>query len=579
MNAVTQEPDLSAARLVASSTLDPKESSALDSATAKGEGPVQDTEHLLNAAARRVLGFHTYDPRWESLQRDYQNKTVARYVVQTGWTSAATLALAGYFIGAGDKTWLIYLAFAINTVFLVFGLTFMPGVRAKKVEDYNYKLGGYATYITLLGLASGWSIFFYTAMVHLPEEWHGMAVGMSIGVIAMGGMGCSAYPLLSLGFTATVALGGMVGVQVADRPLADIYCYAWSYMVLLLYTQHHFRSRSTLKNVRDAAELETIEAEKRKAVDSQTAAERELFEAREAARLQDEERRDKKDQARKKELIELATQFETTIGEVSESVAAASRKFSVTAKVMSQQASDASTQIEHIAEAMAQVAQGSTAAAAASDEFAISIENVTVQAASAAQLARETKETTTATDATMGLLTQRAEGIGEIANLINIIAGRTRLLAINASIEAARGGAAGRGFEVVASEVKELASQTSNATKNVSGSIKDMQQRSRASAKELTDIREQIGVLETAATSIATAMDQQSHAGKSLAESIDFAAAGAGEVSASTQELRKAASAVDQASGQLTTASDDLNDQAKLMNEKVASFLEHIREF
>ena len=136
---------------------------------------------------------------------------------------------------------------------------------------------------------------------------------------------------------------------------------------------------------------------------------------------------------------------------------------------------------------------------------------------------------------------------------------------------------AGRGFAVVASEVKDLASQTSEATRDVSMSIRQMQERSRASASELTAIRQQIGDLETAASTIATSMDQQSLASKNLAESIDMAASGAGEVSASTQELRKAANAVGEASGELLDASDELDAQSELLKSKVAQFLGHIR--
>ena len=526
---------------------------------------------------QRLLGAQPYDPQWENLQREYQNKTVVAYIVQNSWTSAAFMALIALFSGISEQTWLMHIGFVTNAMAVLLGFVLLPGVRTCQVTYKSPRQASFMAASILLCLAVGWICFGYTSMVYLPEEWHGIAVGTIAGVMALGGLGGSAYPLVSLAFMLLVCSGASAGVIVSERPLAMSYLGAWGLLILLLYRLFLQRSHAALKNVRDAAELEASEAEKREAIESKHKAERDLLDAREEERHRSEARRVQKDEKRKLELIELAGQFEATIGEVSGTVGAAAQKFTETAKSMSRQASDAFAQIEQIAEAMEQVAQGSTAAAAASDEFAISIENVTAQAASAAQLARSTTDRATTTDQTFVLLTERTESIGEIANLINSIAGRTRLLAVNASIEAARGGNAGRGFAVVASEVKDLASQTSRATGDVTISIRQMQQRSRASASELTAIRKQIGDLETAASTIATAMDQQSLASKSLAESIDMAAAGAGEVSASTQELRKAASAVGEASGELLNASDDLEAQSELLTLKVAQFLGHIR--
>ena len=112
-----------------------------------------------------------------------------------------------------------------------------------------------------------------------------------------------------------------------------------------------------------------------------------------------------------------------------------------------------------------------TAAAAATDEFALSIGEISRQASASATLARDATNLVTTANTRMTDLSQAADEIGEIANLIQTIAQRTNLLALNASIEAARGGEAGRGFAVVASEVKELAMQTSNATSSVAEKI------------------------------------------------------------------------------------------------------------
>ena len=79
------------------------------------------------------------------------------------------------------------------------------------------------------------------------------------------------------------------------------------------------------------------------------------------------------------------------------------------------------------------------------------------------------------TDGRIGKLSRAAQEIGDVVKLITAIAEQTNLLALNATIEAARAGEAGRGFAVVASEVKSLASQTAKATDEISSHILGMQ--------------------------------------------------------------------------------------------------------
>ena len=281
---------------------------------------------------------------------------------------------------------------------------------------------------------------------------------------------------------------------------------------------------------------------------------------------------------RERALRDVADQFERTVGEVVTGVAEASSQLQTTSRMMAQTAEESSQRVNNVSASMTDANSGATAAAAASDEFAMSIGEISRQAASSAELARKATVSANDADTTISALSDSAQQVGQIVELIQTIAQRTNLLALNASIEAARGGEAGRGFAVVASEVKELAMQTSRATEQVAEQIRAMQDTTGASVNALRSIADQIQELESTAVSIASAVDQQSVAGQDLARSIDLAARGTEQVSSHIDDVRDLSLNTGSAASQVLSSATNLEGQSAILREQVDAFLAKVRQ-
>ena len=116
-----------------------------------------------------------------------------------------------------------------------------------------------------------------------------------------------------------------------------------------------------------------------------------------------------------------------------------------------------------------------------------------------------------------------AKEIDDVTNTIRDISDQTNLLALNATIEAARAGEAGKGFAVVAGEIKELASQTASATKNIAEKIKNIQKSTEETVVDINEIAATIDDIHEFVGSVAAAIEEQSVTTREIAASVNEA--------------------------------------------------------
>ena len=193
----------------------------------------------------------------------------------------------------------------------------------------------------------------------------------------------------------------------------------------------------------------------------------------------------------------------------------------------------ASLEAVHAAfEETAVAAEGSSAmteaARSMAEQVIHAVAEISEQMRRGSGLGREAVQRAKASRATIDALARAADQIGDIVSVINEIAEQTNLLALNATIEAARAGEAGRGFSVVASEVKTLATQTGKSTEQIGAKVAEIQSTTREVVGSLTSVAEAIDQLSGVTESVSAAIEQQRAASESFATRTDntgFAAA------------------------------------------------------
>ena len=294
--------------------------------------------------------------------------------------------------------------------------------------------------------------------------------------------------------------------------------------------------------------------------------------------LEAQQEQERKRQVDRAETInQLVEQFQSTATEIMDTVSNRAEEMHGVATTMTSAAELTSGRAETVSSASMDTSNNVQTVAAAANQMATVVSNIAKQMDEATAMSEEAMKSTSQATENVVELTKTADNIGNIVGLIQDIAEQTNLLALNATIEAARVGEAGRGFLVVANEVKSLANQTARATEEISKNINEIQDSTSKAATSIDTVNNQISNLTSVSTSIATSVEEQHSNTNEISRNIMEVAESAGVVSKDIVDVTAAADQTDSAAKTVLSASSELTDQASILNKTVNAFLSHVK--
>jgi methyl-accepting chemotaxis protein len=297
----------------------------------------------------------------------------------------------------------------------------------------------------------------------------------------------------------------------------------------------------------------------------------------ERRKLIERERGEQKAQRERASSIDgIIDDFRATVTSIVTTLTNRASAMETTARGLSTIASEADNQARAVSYSSEATSNNVRTVADATEELGVSIHEINEQATQtrgvvqrAAEIARSARE--------LGdKLSAGANRIGDVVKLIRNVAEQTNLLALNATIEAARAGQAGRGFAVVASEIKQLASQTAQATEDITTQIAAIQ----ASTIEAVDVIQSINAvtddIARFTASVAASVEQQNNAAQMITRNVQGAAVGVTQLVGNMTHVTKAIGETNRFASEVLEVAHTLSAQTNTIDKAVDDFLKRV---
>ncbi len=487
------------------------------------------------------------------------------------WISAALL-----YFGAHSALG-IYVA-AFLSIIMLSGYT--THVRVREYDADGDESGHYIAMLRrvfctqVMAVAICWSVLVYAIWQVDTAITNIVAGAMTYGLIGVGTLAYLCLPGAMNRWLLVLTAGGMVAPYLAGNQMPWYYFVGTLIYGISLHRVAMLQWRSFIKSIDDAH----IFAEQKVAFFEQEQARlRTIEEARASAALVRREERDTSEAQRAAEMARLAREFENSIHAIVDALGNAMAAVGGS----SQQLAAIGLQTRERTDAMADMAKNMSEAihsvASATVQLGESADAISTQVHDQVEAARGAGEGSKAGSSAIKALATETEHIGEIAGMIQSVAGQTNLLALNATIEAARAGEAGRGFAVVAQEVKSLANQTHGAIGSVSETVMKIQNQMHSTARMVGSVAQQISLVQHGAGHIAAAVTQQQAATREISMHAQNAASDAEHVFAFSREVNDAAVQVGEVADEMQLVMAGLEARAQALRDASQGFLERLR--
>lgn len=463
---------------------------------------------------------------------------------------------------------------AIQTGIAVAARFLLPYTRDSRVRftAVGQCFCAFTIYTFLISL--GWGLLLTVASWGSDTFQQMTLIAIHVGVMCIGGLTFAMIPRASMVYIFNISLFAQIHLLFVSSThlwLLGALILLFSLMLAQAYQQmaRQFVERMRLDFERRETERRFAEAEKQEIERAAAAAL--------AARLQREQDRERAMTERHQEMVALAEQYEKSVVALAhhtdEAIGALSHATTMIGTINARVRDKA----QHVLD-LATSTNGSVEAVALASgtltQAAVSIASEAEKQAAFCHAANEVSENGLQS---LAALAEQTDNIGDIVRMIQDLASQTSLLSLNATIEAARAGEAGRGFVVVASEVKQLAAQTHGAVARIAEIIGGTRGRVTEADRVMRSVVETMGEVTVRGERITEAVTGQRQSTWEISEAANRTAAASQQVQATADDVANNAREAEALAEEIATIVASLRTRTETLRMTSRQFLDSLR--